>query len=178
MIPTRLPDQIADLYMRLGEIERRARNRKRTGTIAQVDHDKGRYRVKLSGGDSNPFLTGWIKPRQLGAGLVKIDVLLKEGEQVTVLSESGDLTDAEIDLSTYSDQNPRKNSSTPLLITIDGALFGMSSDGIELKAGKIKISGDVDIGDGYLRHNNRNVGDDHEHTKVVRGGENTGPPAE
>ncbi|WP_245384557.1 phage baseplate assembly protein V [Rhizobium leguminosarum] len=177
MIPTDLPGQIADLYGRLAEIERRARNRKRTGTVDQVDHEKGLYRVKLSGQGGKPFLTDWIKPKQLGAGLVKIDILLKEGEQVDVVSESGDLTDAQIDLSSYSESNPRENSDTPLLIRIGGAVFSMSAEEIVLKAGKIRLEGDIDADEGYLKHIGKNVGHDHEHTDVVQGSDNTGPPA-
>jgi phage baseplate assembly protein gpV len=133
MIPNTLPDIIADLYGRVGDIERRARNRKRTGTIEEVGtgDNAGLYRVKLSEQDGKPFLTDWLKTRQMGAAGVKIDVMLTQGEQVDVISESGDLTDAQIDLSTYSDQNKRANTdSAPLHIKIDDTVHVMTSNSV------------------------------------------------
>src|SRR5690606_14750059 len=97
-----LIERLVEAERKIAEIERRGRNRRRTGTIAEVDHAKGVYRVKLGQGDDGDYLTGWIKPRPLGAGTVKIDLLLKEGEQVDVVSENGDLTDARIEMSDYS----------------------------------------------------------------------------
>jgi phage baseplate assembly protein gpV len=134
-IPRTLPDQIADLYRRAAESERRARNRRRTGMIAQVDLQKGLYRVKLSEQAGRPYLTGWIRPRQLGAGGVKIDLVLSEGEQVDVVSESGDLTDAMIEMSAYSEDNPRANTDTPLLVTIGGSTIAVTDGTITLTTG-------------------------------------------
>lgn len=178
MIPKFLPEQIADIYHRIAEIERRGRNRKRTGTVAEVDHEKGLYRVRLSDQGQKPFLTGWIKPRQLGAGQVKIDVLLSKDEQVDVVSESGDLTDAQIDLSTYSEKNPRTNSSAPFSVQIGGTVFEMSGEEITLKSGRLKIDADVEITGAILTHNKRNIGADHKHTDVESGSNSTGPPEE
>lgn len=177
MIPTTLPEQMADLYSRIAELERRNRNRKRTGTVKHADHEKGLYRVALSEQGGKPYLTGWIRPKQLGAGLVKIDILLSEGEQVDVVSETGDLTDAQIDLSSYSEQNARDNSDIPFKVTIGETVWSLSGDKARLEASKIEIDGDIDLGGGYLRHKGKNVGDDHSHTKVVEGGDLSGPPA-
>ena len=130
MIPRYLPDQIADLYQRLGEIERRARNRKRTGVIEEGPDDKGRYRVKLSDADDQPYLTGWIKPKTLGAGATKIDVVHSKGEQVDVVSESGDMTDAVIDLATYSDSNARANTANSAIHITNGVTTIEIADGV------------------------------------------------
>lgn len=138
MIPSELPDQIADLYGRLNEIERRARNRKRTGTVAEVGtgDNAGKYRVKMGEPNGKPYLSPWIKPRTLGAGGVKIDVVLSEGEQVDVNSESGDLADATIDLSTYSEANARANSeNAPLHIKIGDTVIQASGDSVTLTSG-------------------------------------------
>ncbi|WFS02776.1 hypothetical protein [Rhizobium tumorigenes] len=122
--------QFIELEHRIAEIERRGRNRKRQGTITEVEAgNTGRYRVKLSEPGGKPYLTGWLKTRQMGAGGVKIDVLLNVGEQVDVVSDNGDLTDAQIDLSTYSDANPRANTTSPLHIKIGDSVLTMSGDG-------------------------------------------------
>jgi phage baseplate assembly protein gpV len=128
-----LVDQITDLYVRMAELERRNRNRRRKGTIAEVSDDKSKYRVKLSEQDGKPYLTPWIKARTLAAGGVKVDVLYSVGEQVDVVSENGDLTDAQIDFSTYSDDNARENSDTPFHIKIGDTV-------IEASAGQAKVT--------------------------------------
>lgn len=120
MIPRTLEEQIAELYRRDAERTRRDRNRRRTGTIKEGPNDKGQYRVLLTKQDGKEYLSGWIKPRPLGAGNVKFDVVLKRGEQVDVVSESGDMTDARIEMSDYSEDNKRENKDTPLHIKVDG----------------------------------------------------------
>ncbi|MBD8556905.1 phage baseplate assembly protein V [Rhizobium sp. CFBP 8762] len=182
MIPHTLPDQLADLYSRVNEIERRARNRKRTGTIAEVDHEQGKYRVMLSSPNGKPYLSPWIRSRSLGAGGVKIDVLLTKGEQVDVVSESGDLTDAVIDMSTYSNANARENTSSPLHIKIGDTVFAADGGALTLVSGQIVMNGDVTITGnvaiegGSLTHNGVNIGSTHIHGGVKRAGEKTDPP--
>ncbi len=128
-----LVDQITDLYVRMAELERRNRNRRRKGTIAEVSDDKSKYRVKLSEQAGKPYLTPWIKARTLAAGGVKVDVLYSVGEQVDVVSENGDMTDAQIDFSTYSDDNARENSDAPFHIKIGDTV-------IEASAGQAKVT--------------------------------------
>ena len=108
-----LANHIEELGFKVSEIERRERNRRRKGKIAEISDDKSKYRVELSQQDGKPYLTPWIKARTLAAGGVKIDVLYSVGEQVDVVSESGELSDAQIDFSTYSDDNARENGDTP-----------------------------------------------------------------
>lgn len=149
MIPRTLGGQVADLYYRVAEIERRARNRKRTGTIAEVGEgdNAGKYRVQLSEQGGQPYLSPWMKSRALGAGGVKIDVVRTVGEQVDVISESGDMTDAVIDLSTYSNDNARENGdNVPLHIKIGDAVLAMSGDEVRILAGKIVLDGEVHLG--------------------------------
>lgn len=156
-IPKTLPRQIADLYYRIAEIDRRARNRKRKGTVAEIGsgENAGKYKVKLSEPGGKPYVTGWLKSRVLGGGATKIDIMRKVGEQVDVVSESGDITDAEIDLSTYSDDNARENGSDiPLHIKIGDAVLSMSGDSVTIKAGTITLDGVVHLGGegGQLLH--------------------------
>ncbi len=80
MIPEQIPQQFADLYHRIAEIERRNRNRKRTGTIAEGPDDKGRYRVKISEQGGTPYLSPWVKPKTYAAGGVKMDVVYSRFE--------------------------------------------------------------------------------------------------
>lgn len=183
MIPKTLSGQVSDLYYRIAEVERRARNRKRTGTIAEVGSGEtaGKYRVQLSEQGGRPYLSPWLKAKALGAGGVKIEVMRTVGEQVDVVSESGDLTDAVVDLSTYSDENARANrENVPLHIKIGDAVFEMSGGGLTVTAGTIRLTGDVviegpvAITGASLTHNGTNVGDSHIHPESI--GILTGPP--
>lgn len=176
MIPSELPEQIAQIYSMIAEDRRRARNRRRTGTVSEVDYDKGQYRVKLSKQNGKEFLSPWIKTRQLGAGSVKIDVLLKKGEQVDVLSENGDLTDAQIDLSSYSENNERTNKTTPFIMTIGDAVFSLTGDTLTATAGTLKFTGDVEI-DGTITCNGVNISDTHTHPGDGLGPGDTGTPS-
>ncbi|MGY5801858.1 phage baseplate assembly protein V [Rhizobium sp. LEGMi12c] len=125
---TSLVEQLSDMMHRIAELERRNRNRRRKGTIAEVSDDKSKYRVKLSDQNGKPYLSPWIKARTLAAGGVKVDVLYQNGEQVDVVSESGDMADAQIDFSAYSDANPRENKDMPLHIKIGDTVVEASAD--------------------------------------------------
>lgn len=155
MIPDSPEDVITDIYHRLAEIERRNRNRKRTGTIAEGPDDKGRYRVKISEQGGTPYLSPWVKPKTYAAGGVKMDVVYTVGEQVDLVSESGDLTDAVIEMSTYSEANARENTgNVPLHIKIGSTVIQAGGDGVKITAGKIVLDGEVHLGGegGQLLH--------------------------
>lgn len=155
MIP-RMPDQqLSHIGVRIADTERRNNNRRRTGKIAEGPDEKGRYRVELSRQGDVPYLTPWIRARTVGAGNVKMDVVYAVGEQVDVVSESGDLTDARIDFGTYSDNNARENdSNVPLRLKTGDSVIEVSGGGITLKASKIVLDGVVHLGGegGQLLH--------------------------
>lgn len=175
-IPRTLDGQIAELVYRDAEIARRGRNRRRTGKVAEGPDDQGRYRVDMTKkGSEHPFISDWIKPRPLGAGKVKIDVILKKGEQVDVFSESGDMTDARIEMSDYSDDNPRENDGAPLHIKVDGDYVIIASR-VRI-TGDVEIAGKLDITGSGVTHNGKDIGDTHRHMDVTPGPDFTGAPA-
>ncbi|UYZ11198.1 phage baseplate assembly protein V (plasmid) [Agrobacterium salinitolerans] len=137
-----LASHIEELGFKVSEIERRERNRRRKGKIAEISDDKSKYRVELSQQDGKPYLTPWIKARTLAAGGVKIDVLYSVGEQVDVVSESGELSDAQIDFSTYSDDNARENSDTPLHIKIGSTVIEATDGLAKVTADKVIVQSD------------------------------------
>ncbi|MFK0384986.1 hypothetical protein [Agrobacterium sp. NPDC090273] len=137
-----LVNHIEELNYRIADIERRERNRRRKGKIAEISDDKSKYRVELSRQGEAPYLTPWIKPRTLAGGGVKVDVLYSIGEQVDVVSESGELADAQIDFSTYSDDNARENSDTPLHIKIGDAVIEATGEVVKITAPKVIVQSD------------------------------------
>lgn len=107
-VSVHLHEQIGDLYHRVGELSRQYQNKERTGTVVRTDYKNKKYRVQLldDDGTGNPYLTPWIQMREAAAGKNKTHMPLSLGEQVALVSQSGDLRDAEITHSLASDENP------------------------------------------------------------------------
>lgn len=167
-IPAQLEDQIADLYARIAELERRGQNAKRTGKIAATDYDKGLYRVefKEQGSDGKPYLSPWLPLKEVGAGDIKVYVPLSMGEQVTVVSENGDLSDAEIESSINSDDNPKPhNKGGEAVVTVkDGLRLTLKDGELTLETTTSRLVCDVTI-DGNL-HVTKDITNDGNMTTV------------
>lgn len=113
MIPRSTAEIFLDILHRVEEIERRFENRERTGTIHEVDAEKGLARVKLDEGkDGQPFLSPWVPWKETAMGFIKTHFPPEVGEQVKLVSESGDLTDAVIDTSIPSNEFKRPHDKT------------------------------------------------------------------
>lgn len=176
MIPRTLHEQMADLYRRVSEVERRNRNRKRTGKVAEVDYANGLARVELSTQDGKSYLSPWMPWKEIASGGIKSHIPPTKGEQVDVVSESGDLTDGVIDMSTPSNANPRPHDGPEAVITKGDSRITIGDGAVEIIA-DLTIRGALEIVGPAVTHNGKNIGDDHEHTGVEPGGALTGPPA-
>jgi phage baseplate assembly protein V len=201
-IPRTLPEQIADVYRRLGEIERRNRNRKRTGTVTEVDYKKGLARVQFSKQGGKPFLGPWMPWKEVAAGGIKSHIPPTVGEQVDVVSESGDLTDGVIDMSTPSNANPRPHDGPEAVITKGNSRVTIGDDAFDFKTnnvnvqtdatnlksptisiegdirlkGNLFVEGNTALTGGAISHNGKNIGHDHRHEDVEPGVSLSGPP--
>lgn len=144
-IPRTLEAQIAELYRRDAERTRRERNRKRTGVVSEVDYEKGLARVKLSQQGGKDYLTGWIPWKEVASGGIKSHIPPTVGEQVNVVSESGDLTDAEIDMSVPSTANPRPHAGAEAVITKGDVRIQIADSRTDWDSPLVKIVGNVRI---------------------------------
>jgi phage baseplate assembly protein V len=133
--PSTLEGQMVHIIDRLGELERRARNRKRTGKIAEVDYAKGLTRVELSKQGGVPYLTDWVPWMEVASGGIKSHIPPTVGEQVDVVSENGDMTDAVVHMSTPSNANPRPHDGPEAVITMGGSRIFMSGGELILTTG-------------------------------------------
>lgn len=168
-------ERVVELEREVADLRRRSRNRRRTGVIDQVDTGKGLARVKIMDGEKGPYLTPWLPWKEISAGGTTTHIPPVVGQQVDVLSESGDLTDGVIDFSTHSNQNPRPHDGTEAVIVHGGTRITISDGKVEIEA-DVRIKGRLDIeGDG-VTHNSHDIGDTHKHTEVVSGGDLSGPP--
>lgn len=145
-IPGALPEQMADLYRRVAELERRARNRKRTGTVSEVDHAKGLARVKIAHVEGREYLSPWLPWKEVASGGIKSHIPPTVGEQVTVVSENGDLTDAEIDMSIPSNANPRPHDGPEAVITKGQVRITISDDETLVQSPNVRVEAEsVDV---------------------------------
>lgn len=184
------------------ELERRLSGMVVIGKVSQVDHEKARYRVK-----SGELETDWIPFTSARAGGTRTYDSLDEDEQVIFAAPSGDMSQAVIigALATQETQaadagNVHRTvypdgtvveydheAKAYSMSVADGGAFTLvigggasvtgSGDALTLKAGNIKLEGNVEIEGEGLTHNGKNVGDTHKHGGVISGGSLTDVPA-
>lgn len=146
---TDLPDIIADLYKRVAELERRQQNARRTGTIVpgSVDTEKGVARVRLTNPQNGqPYDTAQIRWKTASVGAFKINIPPSDNQQVEVVSESGDLTDAIIDFSTHSNENPLPAAkSGECVITTGDTTFTITGSKVTIKTGTLEFEADLKL---------------------------------
>ena len=133
-------NRLVELERKVAELDRRARNRKRTGTISEVDNAKGLARVKIADGDQGPYLSPWVPWKEVASGGIKSHIPPTVGEQVDLVSESGDMTDAVIDMSTPSDANPRPHDGPEAVITKGSVRIFISDDHAKIDAPNITFT--------------------------------------
>jgi len=132
--------RIVELERKVAELDRRGRNRKRTGTVSAVDTAKGLARVKLSDGEKGPYLSPWVPWKEVAAGGIKTHIPPTVGQQVDIVSESGDLTDGVIDFSSPSDANPRPSAAADMVVTKGGVTITVKDDAVTIEAENITYS--------------------------------------
>lgn len=175
--------RIVELERKVAEQERRNRNRRRTGVVTEVDTAKGLARVKLSD-KPREYKTGWLPWLEVAAGGTSTHIPPIVGEQVDVVCESGDLTDAVIDFSTHSDKNPRphdgpemviKRKNGSVRITVADDKVTIKANDVEIEA-NVKIKGNVDIEGDHVKHNGHRIDDQHKHKDTEPGAGVSGVP--
>ncbi|KZL05982.1 phage baseplate assembly protein V [Pseudovibrio sp. Ad26] len=199
-----LPDLIAELHFEVAEIKRRLASRTREGVISEVDAAKGKARVRLTDSDT-PMLTGWLPWTEPASGANKTHNPPSIGQQVSLTSESGDLTDARIGPALPSDDNPRPSAkgddhvlaqvgATKIIVSgggdklqlsvgnasiilVDGRMtFSVAGTSITLTPSGIEAAGDVDLNSGYVKSEGTTIDHTHIHSGVTPGPSKTGAP--
>lgn len=181
------PDRIIRLEAKVAELDRRFRNSRQTGTVQAVDTENGVARVKLAEGDAGDYLTAWIPWKEISAGNITTHIPPSVGQQVDVLSQNGDMTDAVIDFSTHSNANVRPGSSGDAVIKLGATVITISDgtatvktnfivDGDLSVTGISTLGGNLAINGDKLTHGGTNVGKDHKHGGVKAGTDTTQSP--
>lgn len=121
--------------MELAELSRRLENIIRFGTIAQIDY--GEKKVRVQTGD---ILTNWLNWRVARAGTTRTWNPPTVGEQVMILSPSGELANGLVMPSIYSDEYDAPSADENLHTTHypDGAVVSYNHATGELIASGIQ----------------------------------------
>ena len=161
---------------------RRLDNLVRLGRIAAVDHDAARCRVQTGGN-----LTGWLPWLAQRAGTTRTWCPPTAGEQVIILSPSGEPAGGIVLTGLYSElvEAPSTTSAEHITDYPDGARIAynhatgaMSITGIQsltIDCPQITITGAITQTGGNLSSNGI-VLHTHKHTGVQAGGSQTGTP--
>jgi hypothetical protein len=161
-IPDDIADQVADLYDRIADLERRLQNQTRTGKVSEVDPAKGLARVELGKDPKSgePILSPWVPWKETAMGAIRTHFPPSVGEQVKLVSENGDFTDAVIDTSLPSNSVKRPHDKTGEgMIKIGGTTLLIKDGEVRWTTGKMIFDAECHLGGdgGKLLHRKGDV---------------------
>lgn len=191
--------ELADLASRLAELERRAAQTDRYGTIAERRISGGQVEVRAkigTGTDGADLLSPWV-PWKQQAGAVKVQISPTVGQQVRLHAPYGEFRQAAAEPYTWSTANapPSQNLDDNVLtvgnvriefkdgllkMTVGGAALEMTTGGIKATVGGVthEITSDgIETTGGTIKHDGKSIDANHIHGGVVPGGANTAVPA-
>lgn len=199
------PEEIfTDLFRRVAELERRVEGQIKHGRVVNVDAEKGTVRLRLNEeGAEEEFLSPPIPYAQF-AGALKVHTPPSVGQQMTIISSTGDLRQGVAVPLSWSEKNaaPSDKGDENVItygdwrITLDaGKIEAKKGDTtVLIEGGQVKVTtpkmtfdcdgvtveitgGGVTISGGTVRHDGKNIGSTHVHGGVMPGGGNTSVPA-
>ncbi|MGH0004859.1 hypothetical protein ACQU0X_32760 [Pseudovibrio ascidiaceicola] len=156
---------------RIRQLERSQNNLMREGRVTKT-HNDGTLEVDMQGLASDRL------HQITRAGALTEWAPATEGERVLVLNPTGEPGRGLVLPGGYTDGHKQPHDKLGEWFKGAGGSFvKMTGDVIELNASKIRLVGEVEAEGKSLTHNGKNVGDDHDHTKVTPGPARTGPPS-
>jgi phage baseplate assembly protein gpV len=171
---------------RLNALEQRIASMNIQGKVTDVDAAKGLYRQTVGKDDDGQDVKSPWVPYAQHAGQVKIHLPPSVG-QLMSLNSNGDMQNGHGVPLSWSDSNQapndkgNENTATfgPYRIDWKGDDLRISGPKITLVCGGVTLTltsdGLTQTG-GFQKHDGKNVGKDHVHDEVVKGGDLTGHP--
>ena len=184
-----------EAVQRIQALERRVAGMVRHGAVSEVDMANGLVRLTIAPEADQAFLSPWIPYGQIAGpstGL-KVHTPPVVGQNMTLVSPSGDLRQAVALPMTWSDQAPSpgqgpdptatygdfrieilpdemKITVPKATIVAGGSTFELTEGGLRLVADKVQIDGTS------VKHNAKEIGDGHRHIDSMPGPAKTGVP--
>lgn len=144
-------DPIAELTMRIAELERRLDASVRHGKVTDVDAQKHLARIEIGEREGKPVKSPWVPYAQF-AGAFKFHNPPSVGQQLTLFAPNGELRQAMLLPFTWSDQNqsPSNDKDEHIItfgdfrmeITKNRFLVKFKGSELELKDGHANVVGD------------------------------------
>lgn len=126
---------IIELAARVAQLEKLMQNMSRHGTVAEVNPSAGLVRLKLGEGDAGDVLSPWIPYAQTG-GALKIHSPPTVGQQMSIASPGGDLSQAVATPLGFSDANPSPSSAADQHVMTFGAVtVSVGTDSVVVEVG-------------------------------------------
>ncbi len=168
------------LLTRIEELERVVNNQARKindtfreAKVVEVYPDEGVVEIEAYGEGSKTKKVPWL----MQAGGINDFVPPSKGQRVMLVSPSGEAGKSFVMPGGYSDQYPQPHDKGDEAFRKIGDTTDLMTGGKRrIVAAEIELVGNVRISGGVLEHEGRNVGHDHKHTEVIKGGDLTGPP--
>lgn len=158
--------------IKLDRAERRLALMRLSGKVKVVDPDRRMLRLVIATSSSGAeVLSPWVRWQEPAAGGMRVHSQPAIGEQMALVSSSGSVGEISIAVPATYDRDHAAPSQAE-----DTTVFERGNGRIELGPDGIRLKGPVQIEGDLLTHNDRNVGHDHKHTDVLKGGDLTGPP--
>lgn len=184
-----------EAVQRIQALERRVAGMLRHGSVKEVDTAKGLARLTIAPDGDQEFLSPWIPYGQIAGpstGL-KVHAPPVVGQNMTLISPSGDLRQSVALPMTWSDQaqspgqgpdptatygdfrieilpGEMKITVPKATIVAGGSTFELTGEGLKLTTDKVQIDGSS------VKHNAKEIGDTHRHIDSMPGPDRTGVP--
>jgi len=173
-----LEDILTEMSRRLSSLERRVAGMVRHGTVSDVDISKGLARLSFGDGDAGEFKGPWV-PYAQTAGALKVHTPPSVGQQMTMISPTGDLRQAIAVPMTWSDQNPSPGQSADPVLTYGDVKLTVTKSSVTIEVGgfsaKFTSAGLVTTGGG-VSNEGKDIGATHTHGGITPGGGDTLTP--
>jgi phage baseplate assembly protein V len=154
--------EVADLFQRVAEIERRLASMIRHGTVSEVDPKKQLVRLRVGGDEEKPLKSPWVPYAQM-AGAFKAHIPPSVGQNMTVFAPSGEFRQSVAVPFTWNEANASPSEKGDenvvtfgnvrvevkgdgVLVSVGGTQLKISGDKVVIKAGTIEAVGETKIG--------------------------------
>jgi hypothetical protein len=191
-----MSNPLLDLFIRVASLEKRLAGMVRHGPVEEVNAKERWVRLNLGEGDDGKFVSAKVPYAQI-AGDLKVHSAPSKGQNMTMVAPGGDARQAVALPMTWSDKNAAPNDKADEhTLTLGSVRIDLKGDEIKFAIGGFSLTitesaavfnvggvehrisgGGVETTGGTVRHDSKNIGSDHEHTDVLKGGDLTGPPA-
>lgn len=177
---------LVEIVLRLAELERKVAGMIVPGTVHAVDPETGTARLDFGTDEAGEPFLGPDRPYSQIAGAIKVHTQPSIGQQMVQLAPSGDWKQAFLVPLGWSDANASPGTGPDPAFTYEDVRVDVSAGrlriavggaAIELTASAFKMLADLVQAEGSsLKHNDKEVGDQHEHDEVSKGNDTTGKP--